>query len=310
MRPARWLSLAAVVASLASSGSARAQGRDPVAGEALFREGRAASEAGDHAKACAKFRESNRLDPAPGTIFNLADCEEKLGRLATAWTLFREVSQKLSAQDDRHAIATSRAAALEPRLPKLTIAVSAGTPPSARVFRDGVELQAGALDTPLPVDPGVHVIALDVPGHARVERRVELAEAESKRETLQPGPAGPATDGDDAVGDGGSTRRTLGWVALGVGFAGLAAGGITGVLVLDKKSVVDENCDAAKRCNPQGIEAADAGRTLGTVSAVGLIAGAAVAGAGLVLVLTSDSGGESSTAWSVGPGSMWMTKRF
>ena len=37
----------------------------------------------------------DRLDPAIGTVFNIADCEEKLGRLATSWTLFQEVVQRL-----------------------------------------------------------------------------------------------------------------------------------------------------------------------------------------------------------------------
>ncbi|MFO0567610.1 MAG: hypothetical protein U0263_18270 [Polyangiaceae bacterium] len=58
-----------------------AQGRDATAAEALFNAGRDAVKAGDYPTACAKFRESNRLDPAPGTVLNLADCEEHLGHV-------------------------------------------------------------------------------------------------------------------------------------------------------------------------------------------------------------------------------------
>src|SRR5262245_31877335 len=65
------------------------------AAEALFEEGRSALAAGDLDLACARFRESNRLDPAVGTVLNLADCEEKRGKLATAWTLFRRASTEL-----------------------------------------------------------------------------------------------------------------------------------------------------------------------------------------------------------------------
>src|SRR5262245_45677325 len=121
-----WCGLAVLVSALSVSGIAAAQSErsDAAAAEALFREGRAAADAGNHEKACKKFAESNRLDPAPGTVFNLADCEEKLGHVATAWTLFREVTQKLPSSDERHRIAMARATALEPRLPKLSIRVT------------------------------------------------------------------------------------------------------------------------------------------------------------------------------------------
>ncbi|NOU28880.1 MAG: hypothetical protein HOO96_13330, partial [Polyangiaceae bacterium] len=48
--------------------------------ETLFREGRKALEAGDYAVACAKFAESQRIEPAPGTLLNLAGCEERSGK--------------------------------------------------------------------------------------------------------------------------------------------------------------------------------------------------------------------------------------
>src|SRR6478672_4877951 len=87
--------------------------RDPTAAEALFRAGRAAADKGDYVTACPKFEESNRLDPELGTAFNLADCDEHVGKVASAWQLFKEVAQRLPPGDDRVSIATSRAAALE-----------------------------------------------------------------------------------------------------------------------------------------------------------------------------------------------------
>jgi hypothetical protein len=62
----------------------RAASADSAAAEALFREGRDAAKHGDLETACADFAESQRLDPAPGTLLNLAECEEKLGRVASA----------------------------------------------------------------------------------------------------------------------------------------------------------------------------------------------------------------------------------
>src|SRR5690242_7148142 len=95
--------------------------RDPVAAEALFHDGRAAAQKGDWETACPKFRESQRLDPAAGTLLNLADCEEHRGKVATAWQLFRQVVESLPPTDERVPLAKDRASALEKRLPRLTV---------------------------------------------------------------------------------------------------------------------------------------------------------------------------------------------
>src|SRR5690349_15059097 len=54
---------------------------DPTTADALFEAGRAAAKRGDFKEACEKFAESERLDPAPGTVFNLAECHNSLGEI-------------------------------------------------------------------------------------------------------------------------------------------------------------------------------------------------------------------------------------
>src|SRR5688572_21903825 len=71
---------------------------------ALFREGRAALKAEKYLEACSKFSESLRLEHAPGTVLNLADCEEKQGHLVSALALFRQVSRALPASDSRRSV--------------------------------------------------------------------------------------------------------------------------------------------------------------------------------------------------------------
>ena len=286
---------------------ALAQSGDSAGAEALFREGRALITQGDVAGACAKFRESNRLDPAVGTVFNIADCEEKLGHLAQAWTLFQEVVQRLPANDDRHGIAEQRAAALEPRLPRLRLRLAASAPAGTRVERDGVELGAASLESALPVDPGNHRLRVSAPGHETREFSIALNEGEQKSLDVSPGP--PSAASASLVGKpaerpvdepSGSGQKTLGYVVGGVGVAALVTGAVAGVLVLGQKSTVDANCDENKRCNQEGLDAAERGKTLGVVTTVALAAGAVGLGVGTYLVLsagpTSDPGGRTASA--------------
>jgi len=271
------------------AGSATAQPRDAAAAEALFRQGREAADAGDYATACEKFKESNRLDPAVGTVFNIADCEERLGRLATAWQLFQEVAQRLPAGDDRQAIARGRSKTLEPRLPKLAVRLSETAPAGTLVQRDGVELGAASLETALPVDPGPHQVSAGAPGHQTRVFDVVLREGESKSLDVEPGPrvnGAPVTNvtADTAPS---SSQRTMGYVLGGVGVAGLVVGTVAGVMVLDRKSTVDDNCNASKVCNQEGLDAAESGRTLGVVTTTGLVVGALGIGIGAYLILSS-----------------------
>src|SRR5262249_26584812 len=101
VRPRSLLVTATFLVLVHAPGVARASGNDPAAAEALFREGRAAAQKGDWETACPKLRESQRLDPAAGTLLNLADCEEHRGKVATAWQLYRQVVESLPETDER-----------------------------------------------------------------------------------------------------------------------------------------------------------------------------------------------------------------
>lgn len=132
MNPLRKLTRNLVIlGSLCVASSAHAQS-SAAAAVALFDEGRAALQSGDFDVACVKFKESNRIGPAVGTAFNLANCEERRGRLATAWVLFRQVAAQMRPDDPRLSVATERVVALEKRAPRVIFCADGRTPKIGR----------------------------------------------------------------------------------------------------------------------------------------------------------------------------------
>ena len=252
--------------------------------------------AGSYDIACARFRDSDKLDPAVGTRFNLADCEEKRGRVATAWSLFRGVLADLAEDDDRRPIAQARVRALEPRLPYLTMRRDQETPPGVRVRIDGVELGEGSFGVPLPMDPGAHDLALSL-GEGGDGQRSTFTLREGERrdmpirlsEAREPEPTAKAS-ADTASGLADSSQRKWAYVTGGVGAAGIAFGAVTGIITLSKKSTANANCsDRYEVCNQAGINANESGRTFGALSAIGLTVGVVGLAAGAYLWLTAPS---------------------
>jgi hypothetical protein len=310
------VALPAVLAVLAFSSEARADSGDSAAADTLFRKGREAAEKGDWATACPKFAESQRLDPAPGTILNLADCEEHIGKLASAYDHFKTAVETMAPADDRVPFAKQHMAAVEKKVPHLTLNAGGDFPARARVMRDDVQLGSASFGLALPVDPGTHAVVVSAPGH--VDRRVVVTLKAGDAQTItlkvgevdasaprsaavvqvsastpnatSPGTTSPARGAHDP-------KRAIG-VAVGVvGVAGLAVGAVAGALVLGKKSIVSDpaHCDQTTyACDQAGVDAASDGKTLSTVSTVGFIAGGALVVAGVVLFLTGRPSSKSS----------------
>jgi hypothetical protein len=297
----RYSILLGVVSLVGHVGTAAAQAKDPVAAESLFRDARDAAKRGDYASACPKFAESQRLDPAAGTLLNLADCEEHTGKLASAWLHYREAAEQLPASDPRLTMAKDHIGALETRLPKLTIRLADGAPPGTKVLRDHVELGAASLGTPVTLDPGAHVIVARTPSGK--EQRTDLVLKEGQNESLTmsisedatpgvaPRAAPPPAAPPPQTSSSGGSSSTLGYVVGGVGAASLVVSLVTGGLVLGKKSTVQSGCDAQKFCTTDAIDAGSSGKTLSAVSTVTFVVGLAGIGLGTYFILSSKPDG-------------------
>jgi hypothetical protein len=193
-------------------------------------------------EALTHFQESQRLDPKLTTLMELADCEEQLGKLVDAQAHFAEARDK-AARDElpqSKAKAELRRAAVEKRLAHLTLQLAADVPAGAQVFSDDVLLDAGSLGSALATNPGEHVIVVKAPEHEDAKYSVKLADGDNQTLPITAGPptakpappppppppvvVAPKVSTAEVSTSSGSTRRTLGLVAGGVGIVGIGAG--------------------------------------------------------------------------------------
>ena len=307
-----------VVALALAAGTAHAEGRDPVAAQALFDDARRLMTAGQTAEACPKFAESQRLDPGIGTAFNLADCYEKTGRVASAWALFLEVvsQARASGESEREAAAKTRATRLESRLPKLRIRVSAESRLTGlEITRDGVTVGQAQWDSMMPVDPGPHEIKAKAPGRQPYSRTVKAEEGvvlDFELPVLTPGAepekepgAGATSAAQEGAPKGKSSSGPSGWVyGLGAaGVVGLGVGTTFAFMAMSDNKTSKDHCDTSvqpNQCEPEGLEARNSARTKGNVATVAFaIGGASLAGA---LVVWLVGGSSSSTKAGVSAG--------
>jgi Tetratricopeptide repeat len=331
------LLLGVTVFSFALHGSAQNKsGGNRAAAEALFNQGRSLMSAGKFAEACPKFEASQQLDPGLGTMLNLAECYEKTGRTASAWAEYREAIPlaRASGSKARQDLALERAQALEERLSTLTIRAMSGDPSDAQleVRRDGVALQPAELGSPIPVDPGEHVIEASAPGRELWSSKVqvggdaakvtiEIPKLKSSSTTTPPTTTPPMTTSpvittttnappSDRPRPDGSTQRVSGLVLGGAGIVGVGLGTFFGLRASSKWSDAKGKCsDYPFGCGTDAMGDRSSARSAGTVSTIGFVSGAALLATGIVLYLTAPSKKES-VAVNIGPQSLRIQGGF
>lgn len=300
--------------------------------EALFQEGERLFNQGAYAEACPKLEESQELDPALGTAFRLAECYEKQGKIASAWSLYLEVANKLAGAGEpaKAERVRKRAADIEPKLPKMVVEVpqSMAELPGFEVRRDGVVMGRASWGVALPVDPGKRVVRVTADGKEPWEVAVEATEpgvvvpvrvlmlkdlpAATPGLTTNTQTSDPQGAGADSAGP---VIPVLAIVMGGVGLAGVGVGSAFGVLAFKKASewedrTADPNrcargADGALRCKAGEIgpiqEIEGSRSTFATVSTIGFLAGGALIAGGAVVWLASGSSGRRPSAMRIAP---------
>ncbi len=273
--------------------------------ETLFFTARGLMEAGRYPEACRKLGESYRLDAASGTLLNLALCHEKEGKIASAWGEYRQalVEARRAERPDREEICAERIAALGPLVPQLQIDVPANVRVRGLVVsRNGTRLSAAAWNTPLPTDAGVVEIIATAPGYKPRKSYVTVAPEAKMSTTIgaltiddTPPPVAVAQRGWPAL-------KTVGFVSMVLGVAGLGVGAAFGGIALKEKSTSDERCpirDDEPRCSASGADAMTRANRFAWGSNIGLAAGGVALVGGGILFFAAN--GKATTRASLSP---------
>jgi hypothetical protein len=304
---------------LAIARHAEAQPGNVAAAEQLFAEARELARAERWAEACPRFEASLRADPALGTELNLATCYEHVGKIARAWGLYHESIALAARAGDvkRRDYAQSHAAALEPRLARLTITAPVGPPAGFVVRWDGVAIGDHTLGAVLYADAGRHELVASAPGCQPFVKTVALAGGQAETLVIpslaaapggQPEVPAPPSEGpgtpelvvvssppvaptSTAPAIASTSTRT--YVAAGLGAAGLVATGVGLVFGERARSAFNDaktRCSAALMCTPADYPAGrqfihDA-RSDAAISTVLVAAGGAAIVAGVIVYLT------------------------
>ncbi|WP_394841750.1 hypothetical protein LZC95_32325 [Pendulispora brunnea] len=280
------------------------------AAESLYQEGQRLMASGNVHDACIKFGQSQKLEPATGTLLNLASCHEKEGKTASAWAEFNEAiaGAVRSGQKDREAYARSHAVALEKQLRKMVVEVPQA-PPGTEVQLDGESLGSVALGTAIPVDPGEHEVSVTAPKRKPWSQkvkfepgpgntRVAVPPLEDPNAAPQPAPVFAKGEESTPPPEHSNPRRNIGYIVGGAGILALGTGiffGVRAKMYGDKadreqNSALDyhfqEKYQNAGIQHDAAVDDHDKAKTSQTVALVAGGVGLAALGVGVYLVVT------------------------
>lgn len=305
-----------------------------------------AYQAGDYTTASAKLEKAYAVLKAPSLGLWSARALAKIGKLVEAAERYVDVSRlqtsggDVAVHEQAKKDAASEHAALVPRIPKLQVRVTGVEEREVAVTIDGVTLANALIGEHSPVNPGTHNV-VGKRGDETVEERVSIA-AGSEQSIELKFKGGPLPEASSAAGAGAldeqgrpvsgsdssdrysvdpaarSRRgnpalRTLGWIGLIGGGAAVAGGAVTGIIVLDWRSQIEND---EKLGRNQGTR--DRYDTLRIITLASLISGGVLTTAGIVILAVTPSGSGAQNdvergrfvAVDVGPGSVGVKGAF
>ncbi len=295
-----WLESTAHAAPPAASDSPKDQART------LAQDGIKAFESGNHQQAIDLLSRAESLFHAPVHLLFMARAHAALGKLVEAKSLYQRVANEALGASPPPAWVTARDTAkqeldeLDPRVPRIVVVVTPAGAPDLAITMNDVPLPSPGGGT-IEVDPGTYVFkatsrgntvtqSVDAKQHSSVDVRLVLAAAPVEKPgepTERPGPA---------------PLRIVSFIAMGLGGAGLVAGGVVAGLGAKKRADANTTFSACEKqfgknqcqgAREAEVKSLDKSATLMGNAGIGAMAGgAALLGAGIVLFVVGKKGDE------------------
>jgi tetratricopeptide (TPR) repeat protein len=283
----------------------------------LFAEGRKLREAGNCEAAVVVFRRALEVYPEGiGSLRNIAECEEELGKYAAArrsyWSLrtaAMQTSEPKYAGWDTYA--NEAHARLAPKVARLTVKLTGEKLERVQLQIDGKPLDPRLVGVELEREIGVHAVEAHYGGAAPVIEKVTLVGGAQETITLAiPVPAETPVKGGDTPprkgnGDivkpppeGSNTLRTAGFVVTGIGALSAIGMGIAIGVRGGALSEIEDACPdyETAACPAEVAGARDRGETSTTLANV--LGGVAIAGVavGITMIVVGSSQDEPQRA--------------
>jgi hypothetical protein len=288
---------------LSRSASAQTQ-TDNISPQELFLQGREEMDRGNYEAARASFERSQRIEPALGTLLNLAVCEERLGKLATSLADLQKALTVIVPTDKRRTLILERITQLDRKTPRLAIGAPEDLDPRIAVTLDSKPIDHADFGKMMRIDPGLHDLRCAGPRGERCTSTFAITEGEmavkiltitvpvaslvdAKRTHPTPNPLHPI-----------ARDSSLPYAIGAFGLAGVTMGLIAGLGALHQKNVSSTHCDTTG-CDDEGFRAEQTGKTFALVSTVATSMGAAGLGASAYLLLSGSGAKGAPIAWSV-----------
>lgn len=287
------------------------QAENVAAARSLGIQGVQLAEAGKCQEAIEKLSRAESLYHAPTILGRLGECQVNVGQIVLGTeNLNRVVREQLApnaptAFRDAQERAKKVLTAALPRIGRLTVDVEPKDA-QATVTVSGTAVPKALIGVERPTDPGTHEVVATAPGYLPAKASVELPEGGIKSVSLTlerdpnaavtppppvvPPPTTPAdTRPPPKAEHSSNSTKTIGYVLLGVGGAGIVTGAVTGIVALGKKGDLD--CPN-KECSGKAADDLDSANTVALVSTISFIAGIAVGGVGTILLVTAPGSSE------------------
>jgi hypothetical protein len=278
----------------------------------LLDQARKAQEVGEHEKAIGFLTKADSVYRHPAHAYYLGISYAAKGQLLYATEAYRRFVRAEPTSEQMRQLqqeAKLEIDKLEPKIPKLTIQVRNDALSQVTILLDGKAVPAGALNVPIPVNPGEYTVSIQSDTYELVggaltlelgEGATELVELDLKAVITQVGkPSEPAPVEDQATGKksnelfiGGAAVTGAGVVSLAVGTVLLAS---AGGKKSDQDQLVDEcvTLDATYCTSTQTAELeslANKEEQLRTGAAITYTAGGVAVAAGVTMMLLGKKG--------------------